>query len=212
VSQDESPHSRTRWQFTLRDLLIGIAIFAAVLGIAKWLGPLGAAGALAGVAVSLLGWAVYSRRKGLAVWSGICLAVCLVDLGLFWFGPRSHVVSVCTVCGEKRDIATFLGIKWHEVNQETELSKWYREAELRTHSHTWTVYWSFEQHWGGDQSYSGSFGWQLYPLKLLRQSRNVLDRKICSELERDFADIGDDEGKIKAFCKKCHKMGVDVDL
>jgi hypothetical protein len=47
--------NHAQWQFTLRDLLIGTAMFAAVLGATKWLGPLGA-GLSLGISRFWLAW------------------------------------------------------------------------------------------------------------------------------------------------------------
>ncbi len=110
MPQNRRVRDRPRWQFTLREMLIGTALVAAVLGFGSWQGPLGAAGVLAVAGLCLLGMAVFSRRRRLAVFSGICLLMAGTIMGLFFFGPRSETCMVCTVCGKEKGLFDFVGI------------------------------------------------------------------------------------------------------
>jgi hypothetical protein len=208
--EDGPVDHRPKWQFSLRSALVGVAACCALLGVAMWKGIGVAAGVLFVGSVLMGSFAVYRRRKRLAIGVGAFLLVQVVLIGLYRFGPRSTVKSLCLICGRERIRATFLGIEWYDRERESELSAWYREAGLREHSHHWTLFWSTEQGWGGEWAHADSFGWQLIPLELLRDASQEVDPPTFDELAEEYWAAcragGDVPGGMAPFCDRCRRL------
>jgi hypothetical protein len=211
MRQQQSVRDCGRWQFTLREMLIGTALVAAVLGFGSWQGPLGAAGVLAVAGLCLLGMAFFSRRQRLAVFSGICLLLSAVDAGLFFFGPRSETGMICSTCGRGKGIAVFLGITWREREYETRLSEWYHLAGLRSHQHRWVLVSSSHQRWGGGWGHNTyTIGGEFVELWLLRKAWDKADQPTFHDLVEDYYATRKDPSKTPAFCEKCTRLGVGL--
>jgi hypothetical protein len=209
VLQSQSVHDCGRWQFTLRELLVGTAAVAAILGFGSWQGPLGAAGVLAVAGLCLLGMAFFSHRKRLAVFSGVCLLVAGSIAGLFYFGPRSEMAQVCVICGKVIAEPVFSGVTLRKREVETGMSRWYRLAGLRPHTHQWIFLYGWGQDWGGHQDfvYPGDGG-ALAELWLLRKAWDKVDRATFNDLAEDYYTTCDDISKVPNFHKKCDRLGV----
>ncbi len=209
MPRNQAVHDRRRWQFTLREMLIGTALVAAVLGFGSWQGPLGAAGVLAVAGLCLLGMAVFSRRKRLAVFSGVCLLVAGSIAGLFYFGPRSEIGGVCVICGKRIVAPVFGGVSLRRYEVETDLSRWYRLAGLRPHTHQWILLYGWGQDWGGHQDFvCPGDGGAMGELFLLRKAWDKVDRATFNDLAEDYYNTCDDESKVPNFHKKCDRLGV----
>jgi len=211
VPTTQPGHDRRRWQFSLRELLVGTAVVAAVLGFGSWQGPLGAAGVLAVAGLCLLGMAVFSRRRRLAVFSGICLLLAAAGAGLFFFGPRSEICWVCPMCGKRMIIPEFCGVTLSERECETELSRWYYHAGLRPHQHRWVDLYAWGQYWGGRREGYAFGGRELVAeLCLLRTAWDQVDRAAFNDLAKDYYATWDDVPKIREYRKKCKRLGVTL--
>ncbi|NLX99305.1 MAG: hypothetical protein GXY83_24475 [Rhodopirellula sp.] len=110
-------HFRPHLQFTLRALMIGTAIASMVLGSAIWKGPIGAIVSLAGANVFVVALFAYRGRRQPAIRSSFCLAVPIVGMMFYLFGPGSIEETVCPMCGKLKYTETFLGVMWRETRQ-----------------------------------------------------------------------------------------------
>jgi hypothetical protein len=208
ASNDKSASELTWWQFTLGELMIATAIFAAVLGFAAWLGPLGPAYVLTATGVCLLGLGIHRRRKRFAVFAGICLLLAVVDGGLFYFGPQSAGGMICLVCRERYVAGTFAGFHLPVRDIETDLSKWYRQAGLRPHKHRWEFDFVWWQDWGGGRGSSFRYGEELPPLEMLKDAQEKVNRATFEALVEDYYATVEDPKKIAGFRDKCRNLGV----
>jgi len=204
-------HTRVRWQFTLRTVLIGITAFCAVLGLGAWKGAVWAIGGLVIVSSCLVAIAIHSRRKRRIVCSMLCLLAALSAGGLYFFGSRSVVVSLCPVCGKERVVESFLGVTWRDRECDGELSRWYRHMKLKPHVHRWVHLCSTYQYWGGQKTHFDSFGFELIPLRLLKQASEQVDRATLEDLAQDYYAAREDPTKIAGFVNRCEEIVPDED-
>jgi hypothetical protein len=198
--------SRVRWQFTLQELMIGTALFSAVLGFAKWKGPLGAAGVLIATSVILLGLFFLLRHKRLAVYSGICFLLCLIVVGLYRFAPCADLCQLCPICGKQREIKTYLGVTWSDKEVDTDLSDWCRHMGFSPHEHQWTMLCATEQSWGGGWVHLDWFGFEVAGLHRLKEVSEKLDRATLDDLVNDYRAAQQDRTKLKAFWEKIDRL------
>lgn len=197
-----------RFQFTLRAAMIAVGIVCVVFGFAAWKGVPGAIGSLLVADLCILAFAAYSRRRRLAVGSGVGLSVPLVLTALYFFGPWAEVYSICTMCGKQKGIETFLGITLREEEHETEWSEWYREAGMRPHAHQWVHLCSAVHCWGRLVMCSDSFGFELIPLDALREVSEKVDRTTFEELAEEYYAMRQDptETRIRSFGDRCREL------
>ncbi len=203
---------RATWQFTLRTLLIVVAVLSVVFGCAAWRGVPGAIGAIAVANLCALGFAVWSRRKPLAIGWACCLTVPGALAALYHFGPHSVVILLCPTCGKERGVETYLGVTWRDAERETPRSEWYEGALLKAHAHRWVHLCSTHQHWGGQVDCWDSFGFELHPLDLLRDASGRLDAATFEDLAEEYDAMGEDLTRMKNFIVRCRKIVPDEHL
>ena len=211
ASRDDVTNGTGQWQFTLRAAMVGVTLFCAILALAVWKGVGTAAHFLAGASAVFLGVAVYRRRKRSALCAGACLFLGILAAALCFFGPESVEHSTCLICHKDRVVATFLGIEWYDKERDTELSEWYRRAGLRTHEHRWTHLFSNVQRWGGGVEHYDSFGWNLYPLDLLREASKEVDPLTFDDLAEDYWAACQDPDKWPDFLARCRNIVPEED-
>jgi hypothetical protein len=194
------------FQFTLRAAMIAVGVVCVVFGFTAWKGVPGAIGSLLVADLGILTFAAWTRRRRLVVGSGIGLLVPLVLVALYFFGPWSEVYLACIVCGKDKRIERFFEITVSEEEQETELSQWYREAEMRPHAHQWAHVCATLQHWGGGLTAVDSLGGRLYPLHLLMRVSQSADRSTFENLVEDYYATRENPATIPSFIDRCGEI------
>jgi hypothetical protein len=197
-----------RFQFTLRAAMIAVGVVGVVLGFTKWKGIPGAIGFLLVADLCVLAFAACTKRRRLAIRSGIGLLLPVSLAALYCFGPRSWVQSICVVCGKEKEVETFLGVTLREKEWDTELSTWYCEAGMRPHAHQWVHLCSRVQSWGGQAMNSDSFGFELLPLEALREISPKVDRSTFEDLAQAYYAMREDptENRIRSFGDRCREF------
>ena len=191
--------------------MVGVTVFCAILGLAVWKGVAAAAGCFAVGSACLLGLSLYRRRKRSAVCAGASLFAGVLGVALCYFGPQSVEYSACLICHRERVVATFLGVKWYDKERDTELAEWYRRAGLRAHEHRWTHVSSTVQRWGGEVGHYDSFGWNLYPLDLLREASKEVDPLTFDDLAEEYWAACQAPDKWPDFAARCRKIVPEED-
>jgi len=202
ASEDRSS-ARARWQFTLREMLIGVTVFCVLLGLASWKGVAWGIGGGIVISLCLVGAAIYARRKRRIICSVLCLVIALSVGGLHFFGPSSSVVSVCPIFGKEKTTETVLGATWRESVKDSDLSNWYGQMKLKPHTHQWLHLCSTRQRWGGEVICYDSFGFELAPLQFLKKVSENADAATFEELAQDYCDLGQDPIRTHKFVAKC---------
>jgi hypothetical protein len=139
---------------------------------------------------------------------GIGLAVLFVaaGVGLYFFGPCSECASICRVCGKYRIQRTRLGVMWYDHERDNDLSQWYQETGMRPHGHQWTPLSAWIRHWGGGGECLDWFGWEVEPLRLLRDATQHVDQATGKDLVREYEAMPQDSAKRRAFFERCDKI------
>jgi hypothetical protein len=140
-----------------------------------------------------------------------CLLVLFTGTVLYFFGPHSETRSVCPICGKARATGVFCGVTWFAQEQETELSNWYRHKAMKPHDHQWVHLCSYHQRWGGRGECWDSFGFELFPLHLLRQASEKVDQPVFDELVKDYYAMRQDNAKTSDFVTRCRRIVPDTD-
>jgi hypothetical protein len=175
----ETAPDRSAWQFSLRSMMIGVTLFALVLGSGMWLDVAGALGCIFLIALGTLAYAIYSRRKRLSCVTGVFLPFFIAGIGLmYFFGPYTSTTYLCTVCGQQETQLTFYNLTIYQNQFETEISASYRQAKPAPHEHRWTVIQSYEQHWGGIRRYQ-SCDWLGLGLRQTELILKASERKVA---------------------------------
>ena len=208
---DDVADRSVRWQFTLRTAMLAVTVFCAMLGIGVWKGVATAAGCFAAASACCLGLAVYRRRKRSALCAGACLFAAMIAVALCYFAPKSVECSMCCICHKERMVSTFLGVKWQDAERDTELSEWYHRVGLRSHKHRWTLVWSAVHDWGGGWVHSDSFGWNLYPLDLLRDASKEIDPVTFEDLAEQYWAVCQTPDKWPDFAARCREIVPEED-
>ncbi len=150
-SEDISNH-RGPWQFTLRSLMIGVTVICIILNFGSWLGLRGYIGSLFAVVLGILAFAVYKRRKIVAILCAVLLAGSVL---YYYYGYWTVAKDVCLTCGKQKIIILIGGVNANSIEcyseeQETYLYNWYQKIGLKNHNHRWRALWADEQRWGGE--------------------------------------------------------------
>jgi hypothetical protein len=206
----ETAPDRSAWQFSLRSLMIGITLFAMVLGSGMWLDGLGVLGCVFLIVLALLGYAIHSRRKQLILGTSIFMLVCIVGfLIIYFFGPYSIRVYRCGICGQKKDSVAVLTWVIYQKEYETAESDWYREMQLDTHEHRWEGFGYQDKFWGGSNKYSIDL-WCLTvgedELRLFIKAAEDVDKATFLDMAKEHQAIGDNQERKRIFCDRCSKI------
>lgn len=135
-----------------------------------------------------------------------CLFAVLVGAALYFFGPATRMRQLCPTCGKEKVTAVFLGMTWFDEEVETNLSEWYDRKVSRPHDHQWVHLCSFHQQWGGGGECWDSFGFELEPLRLLKDVSEKADPSTFDDLVNDYNAMRQDETKISDFVTKCRTI------
>jgi hypothetical protein len=150
-------------------------------------------------------WTIMAKKRVLTSLCG-CLLLLTIGVMLYFFGPRSEVVSVCLICGKEKATGTLLGLTWFDKERETDLSEWYQRKGLKAHKHRWVHLCSNHQRWGGQVGCYDSFGFELFPLELLRQVSEKVDQSSFEEFVKDYYAMRQDKVKTVSFVSKCRRI------
>jgi hypothetical protein len=205
ASEDESNRCRP-WQFTLRSLMIGVFIFGVILSCGSWLGIRGYIGALLTVTLGMLGFAIYKRRKLLAIF---CVVLIAGPVLYFYYGYWTIAKLACSICGKEQNIifiGNINGIKCYSKEQETDLSKWYRDVGLKPHVHQWHSVWWNVHNWGGQPECYDSFYFFLDHLRLLHDVSEKVDRATFEEILKDYQIRQQDPKRASMFYDRCEQI------
>lgn len=151
-----------------------------------------------------------NQRTMIAILLGLLLVVGAACL--YFFGPSSEETLVCRTCGKMRIKRTALGVAWHEREQESDLSAWYQQVGMQPHAHQWTHLCSWKQNWGGQVGHWDSFGWELEPLRLLKEATERVDQTTSKDLVREYEATQQDEAKRRELLEHCDEIvGVEAE-
>jgi hypothetical protein len=197
----------TRWQFTLRDMMIGVTLLCVVLAFANWLGIYGLIGSLLLIIFFVLGIAIYKRRKRLAILSCICLVTLIVGPVLyFYIGSWSFVVNACGKCGKEQIIVQIMTMNIFREEKDSNLSNWYMHIDPEHHDHQWQILYSTARTWIGSVECSDSFGFFLHPLNRLKEVSEKVDKTTFLEILSDYKALKQNQESRSSFYDRCDQI------
>jgi hypothetical protein len=186
--------------------MISVTIICLILSLGSWLGWRGYIGSLLAVILGILGFAIYKRRKILAVF---CVILIVGPVSYYYFGYWTIAELACSICGKKEGVIFIGNIDsyiYYKEQYETDLSKFYRDIGLKPHSHEWrSVDWTVH-HWGGQWECFDTFGFFLYHLRLLYNVSQKVDQANFKKILEDYNARQQDPVRASRFSDRCEQI------
>jgi hypothetical protein len=204
-NSEENSNRHKPWQFTLRSLMIVVTILCVILSLGSWLGLRGYLWSVLAVLFGLLAFAVYRRRKVIAI---LCAVLLAGTVSYYYYGHWTVARDLCLICGKDRIIVLIGGldgVECYSEERETDTSNWYRQLGVKPHNHRWRATWATENRWGGEVAcYDNFLGGTL--AQSLHDVSEKVDKATFEDLIRDCRARDMNADTISKLYDRCDKI------
>jgi len=206
IKSEDNSDRRRPWQFTLKSLMIGVSIICLILSFGSWLGLRGYIGSILVVILGTLGFAVYRRRKLLAVF---CVTLIAGPILYYYFGCWTFAGYFCSICEKGKDVIFIGDIDSHvcfSEQRETERSKFYQDVISKPHEHQWRLAWGIICHWRGRHETFDAIFSSGSDLQILYDVSQKVDQATFKEVLEDFNAQRRDRSKTPMYFERCDQI------